>query len=105
VKSGISDFWVTVLEVLNYNRDHGTNLLNIVDVFSNLRESHKSSVFVSPVSIIGNSVLDNLTKDWETNLITNSRNELVNASLSKVDVVFTLFIVVSSSTVLKSFLG
>jgi hypothetical protein len=40
VDSSIADLRVGVLEMLNNNWDHGSNLVNIIKILTNLGESH-----------------------------------------------------------------
>lgn len=61
VQAGVSNLWVWVVAVLNNYWDHDCQLLGVVNVFANLTEGHNASVFVAPVRIIGDRVLDKLT--------------------------------------------
>jgi len=90
VKGGVADLGVVVFKMLDNDWDHSTDIVNIVNVLTNLRESHKTCVFVAPVCIIRNSVLHDGAHKWKTNRVTNCRNDLVNTSLSEVDVIFTV---------------
>jgi anti-sigma regulatory factor (Ser/Thr protein kinase) len=49
MKGSISDLRIGVLEVLHNDGDHGSNLLDVIEIFSNLRESHESRILVSPI--------------------------------------------------------
>ncbi len=58
MKSSVADLGIRVLKVHNDYWDHRSNLLNVVEVFSNLRKGHQTSILVSPVVVVGKSVLD-----------------------------------------------
>jgi hypothetical protein len=49
MKGSISDLRIGVLEVLHNDGDHRCNLLDVIEIFSNLRESHESRILVSPI--------------------------------------------------------
>ena len=57
VQRSISDLGVGVLDVLQHNWDHRSNLLNVVDILTDLGECHDTSMLVSPVRVISHSVL------------------------------------------------
>jgi hypothetical protein len=48
----VSDLRVGVLEVLEQDRYHAFDLFSFIDVLTDLRESHNSSVLVSPVRLV-----------------------------------------------------
>lgn len=52
VKGSISDLWVRVSKVLDNDRNHWANLLDIINVLSDLGKSHESCILVSPVSSV-----------------------------------------------------
>ena len=52
VNSGVSNFRVGVLQVLEHDLNHWSNSVNILNVLSNLTESHKGSILVSPVLVM-----------------------------------------------------
>ena len=58
VEGGISDLGVGMGTVLKNDGNHHLDLLWIVDVLTNLTESHNTCVFESPVHIVGNSIHD-----------------------------------------------
>jgi len=72
VESCIPNFWVHVLQMLNDNWNHGSNILDIINILSDLGKSHESCIFVSPVLIIANCVVHDHTQKREANLISNS---------------------------------
>ncbi len=47
--------------MLNNDRDHWADLVNIVNVLANLGEGHDTSVLVPPVSFVSDGVLDELS--------------------------------------------
>ncbi len=61
MKSCISNLRIRMSKVLNYNWDHWSNLLNVIDVLSDLRESHDTCVFISPVLVISKCGLNEMT--------------------------------------------
>ena len=52
MQSSISYFADWVLEVLKYNWDHGSNLINLINVLSYLRKCHQSSILEPPIFIV-----------------------------------------------------
>jgi hypothetical protein len=58
VQTGVPNFWVWVIAVLHNHWDHDCQLLWIVNVFTNLTERHNACIFISPVRIVGDRVLD-----------------------------------------------
>jgi hypothetical protein len=91
VSGGVPNLRVRVLEVLHKDRDHSGNLASLINVLSNLRESHNSSVFVSPVRIVGNSGLDKLSNKRKHDFISDAGNESVNTILSELYVGVIIF--------------
>lgn len=57
MKGSISDLRVWVLQVIYYSRDHWRDLLDIIQVLTNLRESHETGIFVAPVIVVSKGVL------------------------------------------------
>lgn len=62
MKGSKTDLRVLVLAVLLNNGDHLGNLIDAVDVLTNLRESHNTGMFVAPVSVVLNSCSDKMTE-------------------------------------------
>jgi hypothetical protein len=63
-------------------------------------------MLISPVVLIVKSIINYLTQNGQTNLVSNSRYNLVNATLSKMNVVLSLFLIITSNcTVFEPFLG
>lgn len=58
VQTSVSNLWVWVVAVLYNYWDHDCQLLGVVNVFANLTEGHDARVFIAPVRIIGDRVLD-----------------------------------------------
>lgn len=58
MKSSIADLGIRVLKVHNDYWDHRSYLLNVIEVFSDLTKGHQTSVLVSPVVVVGKSVLN-----------------------------------------------
>ena len=92
-----------MLKVLSYNWDHDTDVLNIIDILTNLWEGHECCVLVSPVWVIVHCVVNNHTQDWKADGITNTWDNLINASLSKVNIIFIVLFVIF--LVFEAFLG
>ena len=63
----VPNFRVRVLKVLDDNWNHFRNVVDIVDVFADLRESHQTGVFETPVLIVGNRILDDRAHEWQAN--------------------------------------
>ena len=57
-------FWVWMLKMSENNWYHSGNVLDVINILSNLRESHESSVLVSPVSIILKGLVNDDTEEW-----------------------------------------
>ena len=83
MKSSISDLGVRVKKVLDNNRDHRSNLLDVIKILSNLRECHQASILVSPVLVISKSGLDKGAQQRKHDFISNARHKSVNACLSE----------------------
>jgi len=98
VQGCISDLRVTVLYVLQDGWDHGSNLLNVIDVLSNLGEGHDASVLVPPVRVIGNSVLHKDANQGQHSSLTDTSNESVDSLLTEAYVVF--FFILASEALL-----
>ena len=62
VDSRVSDFRIWMSQVLNYFWHHGSDVLDVLNVLSDLGESHESRVLISPVGVVLENVWDN---DWE----------------------------------------
>ena len=103
MKGCVSDFWVWMLKVLNNDWDHDTNVLNIIDILTNLWEGHECSILVSPVWIIVHCVVNNHTQDWKADGISNTWDNFINAPLTKVNIIFIVLFVVF--LVFETFLG
>jgi len=74
--------------VLYNDRDHDRNLLRVVNVLTDLAEGHNAGIFISPIRIVGNCVLDQLTDKRQHNFVTDTRHKAVNTAFTKVYVVF-----------------
>jgi hypothetical protein len=101
VDSSIADLRVRVLEMLNNNRNHGSNLVNVIKILTNLRQSHKASILVSPIVIVSEGSLNESAEQWQHDLITDAGYESIDACLSKVNRVLILLFFIS----LETFLG
>jgi hypothetical protein len=91
VSGCVPNLRVRVLEVLHKDRDHSGNLASLINVLSNLGESHNSSVFVSPVRIVSDGGLDKLSNKGKHDFISNAGNESINTALSELDVGVVIF--------------
>ena len=100
MKTSISDLRVLMLKVRENRWHHRGDLLDFIDILSDLRECHDTSVLVAPVSFISNSVLHKSGNQRKHVLITNTANKPVNGGLTEVDVVF--FLVFTSKTFLRA---
>lgn len=60
VNSCVSDFRHRVLQMLDHYRNHSLDLLDVIDVFSNLGKRHEASIFVSPICSVCHCILDQL---------------------------------------------
>mmetsp|Transcript_19732 Transcript_19732/g.24346 ORF Transcript_19732/g.24346 Transcript_19732/m.24346 type:complete len:472 (-) Transcript_19732:9-1424(-) len=90
VESSVSDLRVLVLQVLEDSGHHGSDLFDIVDVLTDLGESHDTSVLVAPVGVVGNGGLNELSDQGEHVGVTNASNKSVDGGLTEVDIVFFL---------------
>jgi hypothetical protein len=72
VEGSKSDLGIWVLQVSEHDWDHSRNVLDIVDVFTNLGESHQSSILVSPIRFVVDRIVNNRTEEWKALLLTNS---------------------------------
>lgn len=91
VNSGISNFRVGVLQVLEHDLNHWSNSVNILNVLSNLTESHKGSILVSPVLVMLEQLLHNNTQMRKADLVANSSNDVVNTGFAEVEIVSRCF--------------
>ena len=48
VEGSVSDSWIRVLQMLEHLWNHGANILDVINVLTNLREGHKGGILVSP---------------------------------------------------------
>lgn len=71
VQRRISNFRVGMSAVLAQNWHHHSNFLGVVDVFTNLTESHDTSVLVSPVCVVLNCVKDESSNQRQHNFLAN----------------------------------
>jgi len=101
VETSVSNLWIWVVAVLYNYRDHDRNLLRVVNVLTDLAEGHNAGIFISPVRIVGNCVLDQLADKRQHNFVTDTRHKAVNTAFTEVDVIF-LFILVKLETFLGS---
>jgi hypothetical protein len=85
VSRSVSDLRVGVLEVLDEHGDHTFDLGSLIKVFTNLGESHNSSVFVSPV-FVSHGVSDKLSNEGEHDLISDAGHKSVDTRLSELHV-------------------
>jgi hypothetical protein len=58
VETGVSNLWIWVVAVLHNHGDHDRQLLGVVNVLADLTEGHNACVFITPVGIVGDRVLD-----------------------------------------------
>ena len=65
MEGSVSYLWVWMLQVLEHSWHHGSNVLDILDILSNLRESHQSSILVSPVALVGHHLLHEAAQEWK----------------------------------------
>jgi hypothetical protein len=101
VEGSISDLGVRVLQVLDNDGHHLAEFIDLIDVLTNLGEGHDTGVFVSPVILVRDGVLDELSNEGEHHLLTNGGDESVDAGLTEGDVVLFLGILIN----VESFLG
>ena len=99
VKGRVSNLRVLVSQVLKNDWDHSSDLLDVINIFANLRKSHDTSVLVAPVRVICNGVLDKSSDQGQHVGIADTCDESVDRCFSEVDIVF-LFVFAS-----KAFLG
>ena len=88
VQRRISDLGVGVLDVLQHSWDHRSDLFNVVNILTDLGECHNTSMLVSPVCVVSNSVRYEDSNEREHDSLADARNEPINAGLAKADVVF-----------------
>lgn len=98
VQGCISNLWVSVLNVLQDGWDHGSNLLNVIDVLSHLGEGHDTSVLVPPVRVVCDSCLHKDANQGQHGGLTDTSNKSVDSLLTKADVVF--FLILASEALL-----
>jgi len=72
VETSVSNFWIWVVAVLYNHGDHDRQLLRVVNVFADLTESHNAGVFIAPIGIVGNRVLDQLADKRQHNFVTDA---------------------------------
>lgn len=58
VKGGETNSWISVLEMSQNYWNHSADILDIFYVFTNLRKSHEACIFIPPVSIILECIVD-----------------------------------------------
>ena len=90
VKSCISDFRVLMLHMLEDSWHHGLDLIDLINILTDLRESHDSCMLIAPVCFVSNGSLHKLTDQRKHMSVTDSSHEPINCSLAKVDIVFLL---------------
>jgi hypothetical protein len=56
MNGSVSNLWNWVMEVLQNSGDHWGNFIYGIDVFTDLGQSHKTGILVSPVCLVSKSV-------------------------------------------------
>lgn len=79
-----------MLNVLKNSGNHWSDLLDIVNILSDLREGHDTSMLVSPVRIVSDSVLHKDSNQRQHHGLTDTGNESVYSLLSEADIIFFL---------------
>jgi hypothetical protein len=90
VEGSVLDFDVGVVAVLHNHWNHWLNLAWLVNVLTNLREGHKTSVLEAPILVVRDSVHNKLADQWQHNTIADGGNHTVDTRLSESDVVIIL---------------
>ncbi len=73
------------------NWHHRSNFFWIVNVLTNLRKGHNTSVFIAPVCVVTNCVDHELANKRQHDRFADGRNKSINAVLTKRYVVFLFF--------------
>ena len=87
-----------MLNVPQNRGNHRSDLLDVINVLTNLGEGHDASVLVSPVSVVSDSVLNENTNQGEHDGLTDTCDKSVDSLLAEADVV--LFLILTSESFL-----
>lgn len=79
MEASVSNFWVWIFRMLNNGWHDRSDLFRVIDILTNLTESHNTSVLVPPVTCIADHDHDELTNQGQHNLFSNRANQSIDA--------------------------
>jgi len=84
VTNTVSNFWVGVFMIAQYEIHDRSHFFNVVNIFAHLRECHDSCVFVTPI-LLREKFLNELRETRQHYFFAHRRDQTVDALYSELD--------------------